>query len=129
MGQKLRRSPLFPWAAMGVALVGLFLLTPLRFLVQSWFGWPVPIRALHQTRLLHNQSVTIDGQITRRVPLIGGHIYQVQDATGQVWVVSSTTTLQPGQSVTLEGIARFESIVMAGEEQGEVYLEQGRTAP
>jgi len=105
------------------ALVVLLLLSPLRLLLLNGLGQPIAIRDVQRVELLRDRSITVQGTVSDRAPLIGAQIYQVQDATGNLWVVSSNTQYQPGESVRIRGIVRFESIVLDGIERGEVYLD------
>ena len=70
------------------------------------------------------KSVKIAGQVISIAPMVGQVAYEVQDATGQVWVLSRK--LPPPQQnsvVTVTGQVRSTSIVINGEDLGEIYLE------
>ncbi|OUC13707.1 MAG: hypothetical protein B0A82_15495 [Alkalinema sp. CACIAM 70d] len=70
------------------------------------------------------ESIKISGQVISIAPMLGQVAYEVQDATGQVWVLSRK--LPPPQQnsvVTVMGKVKSTSIVINGEELGEIYLE------
>jgi uncharacterized protein YdeI (BOF family) len=71
-----------------------------------------------------NTTVYIKGVVGDRVPLLGGTAYQLQDVTGNVWVVSKTPAPATGQESTLKGIVRYKSIPVNGKEKGGIYIEQ-----
>ncbi len=68
--------------------------------------------------------VCVAGIVGDRAPIVNGQLYQLKDPSGSIWIVSSDTSLQPGQSVKMKGTLQFQSIVIEGVEQGEVYIEQ-----
>jgi hypothetical protein len=71
-----------------------------------------------------NPTVYLKGIVGDRVPLLGGNVYELQDSTGKVWVLTKTQPPEKGQELTLKGVLRYKSIPLNGKEQGAVYLEQ-----
>lgn len=71
-----------------------------------------------------NQIVRLRGTVGDRAPLLNGQVYQLQDSTGTIWVLTSDTTLVTGDQVLIRGRIRFQSIPLAGREQGEFYVEE-----
>ncbi|BCL37698.1 hypothetical protein [Nostoc sp. MS1] len=80
-----------------------------------------PIRDIKPTQ---NQqaTVSVQGKVEEQVPLLQGRVYQVNDSTGTIWVVSKQDRLKVGESAVFKGKIRYESIPIAGQEFGEVYL-------
>ena len=76
-----------------------------------------------------DQAVAIAGNVAQRVALLEGWLYQVQDETGRLWVVSSGAEPEVGQLAIVEGIVRYEAIVVDGIDAGELYLEEQAYAP
>lgn len=70
------------------------------------------------------RTVYLRGQVGDRVPLLTGEVYQLQDETGTIWVVSNDTMLQQGEEVLIRGTVRYENIPLAGQEFGEAYIEE-----
>ncbi|MBD2296143.1 hypothetical protein H6G06_22350 [Anabaena sphaerica FACHB-251] len=82
-----------------------------------------PIREIKPAQ--DNQaSVYIQGKIEKHAPFIKQQAYQIADSTGKIWVVTNQSNLQVGQDVVLKGKVRYKSIPLAGQEYGEVYLEE-----
>jgi len=122
MGKDYRRSLLL---VSGFALLLLLVgFTPLRFLIQTGLQQPIPLEQVQRVKWLRDRTIYIQGRVSDRVPLIGSQVYQIEDRTGNLWVVSSNTQRQPGESVKIKGVVRFESIVIEGNEVGNVYVEE-----
>lgn len=68
--------------------------------------------------------VTVKGTVGDRAPLLGGTVYELQDGTGKIWVLTKGQAPEKGQEIKVMGILRYKSIPIAGKEQGSLYLEQ-----
>lgn len=71
-----------------------------------------------------NRTVHLQGTVVDRAPLIDALVYQLQDDTGKIWVLTTHPQLDTGERVQIKGDVRFESIVIAGQEWGDVYIEE-----
>ncbi|MBM0743662.1 hypothetical protein JOY44_18915 [Phormidium sp. CLA17] len=71
-----------------------------------------------------NSVVTVKGVVGDRVPILDGTVYEVQDATGKIWILTKKQPPAPGQEAVITGNIRFKSIPLNGQEQGSVYVEQ-----
>lgn len=69
-------------------------------------------------------TVHIKGKVGDRAPLVEGTVYEVADETGKIWVMTKQPPPETGQEVTVKGVLRFKSILINGQEQGSLYLEQ-----
>ncbi len=76
-----------------------------------------------------DETVAIAGNVAQRVALLEGWLYQVQDETGRLWVVTSGAEPEVGQATVVEGIVRYEAIVVEGVDAGELYLEEQAYVP
>ncbi len=78
--------------------------------------------------LTHEQNteatVYVRGKVIRQVPLVDWRVYQLQDTTGSIWVLSKKTNLRPQEQVLIKGKVRHKSIPIAGKDFGEVYVEE-----
>jgi hypothetical protein len=68
--------------------------------------------------------VTVKGVVGDRVPILDGTVYEIQDATGKIWVLTQKQPPNSGQEVVITGTLRFKSIPLNGQEAGSVYVEQ-----
>ncbi|YAF96727.1 MAG: hypothetical protein AB3A66_03365 [Nodularia sp. CChRGM 3473] len=69
-------------------------------------------------------TVYIQGKVEKQVPLVKQWAYQINDSTGKIWVVTNQPNLKEGEQVVIKGHVRFQSIPLAGQEFGEVYIEE-----
>ncbi|MGB3294226.1 MAG: hypothetical protein WBB01_14660 [Phormidesmis sp.] len=76
-----------------------------------------------------DETVAIAGSVTQRVALLEGWLYQVQDESDRLWVLTSGAEPEVGQSAIVEGIVRYEAIVVDGLDAGELYLEEQAYVP
>lgn len=71
-----------------------------------------------------NQTVHVEGSVLQRAPLLNGELYQLQDNTGTVWVLSARPSPSVDEVVSVVGILRYEPISVDGVDIGEYYLEE-----
>ncbi len=67
-------------------------------------------------------TVYIQGKVEKQVPLMKQWAYQISDSTGKIWVITNQSNLQKGTQVVLRGKVRYQSIPIAGQDFGEVYI-------
>jgi len=75
-----------------------------------------------------NFTVHLQGKTGAQAPLAGLSAYELQDATGKVWVVTKSAPPAPGTEVKVTGKVRYQRIVLDGREQGSIYVEQEGSA-
>lgn len=87
---------------------------------------PVPTTEIArlQKPAAQDSLVYVRGRVGDRVPLAEGAVYELQDSTGKIWVLTKGEAPQNGQEVVVQGTLRFKSIVLNDQEQGSLYLEQ-----
>ena len=64
-------------------------------------------------------TVRLQGKVVQQVPLAGWRMYQLQDSTGKVWVLTKRTDVRSQTAVSIEGKVYFQSIPIAGQDFGE----------
>ena len=69
-------------------------------------------------------TVYLQGKVAHLVPLLKQRVYQLQDSTGKIWVLTNQSVIQQGDEVLVKGKVRYQSIPLAGKDFGEVYLEE-----
>jgi len=82
-----------------------------------------PINELQQNRDA-TAVVSVLGQVTNLAPFLGTGAYQLQDATGTIWVLTNQEAPQVGDQLLIRGQLQFQSIPVGGQELGEVYVEE-----
>jgi len=73
-----------------------------------------------------NSVVSVKGVVGDLVPILNGTVYELQDSTGKIWVLTQKQPPNSGQELTITGNLRFKSIPLNGQEQGSVYVEQSK---
>jgi hypothetical protein len=81
-----------------------------------------PIKEL--TKQQNNSTVYIQGKIEKHAPLLNKHVYQLNDSTGKILVLTNQKGLKVGSQIVMKGQLRYKSIPLAGQELGEAYLEE-----
>lgn len=71
-----------------------------------------------------NFTVHLQGKIGAQAPLAGLSAYELEDATGKIWVVTKSAPPAPGTEVKVVGKVRYQRILLNGKDQGSVYIEQ-----
>jgi hypothetical protein len=88
--------------------------------------FPGRVRPIEQIQACSDTDYTVRlrGTVGDRAPVLNGQVYQLQDSTGEIWVLTSDITLKTGDQVVVRGRVRYQSISLAGREQGEFYVEE-----
>ena len=81
-----------------------------------------PVETLMADRA--DDTVAVVGTVTQRAAVLDGWLYQIQDDTGSLWVLSDRTEPVVGAQATVQGILRYEAIVVGEIDAGDVYLEE-----
>ncbi|MBW4670650.1 MAG: hypothetical protein KME60_25325 [Cyanomargarita calcarea GSE-NOS-MK-12-04C] len=82
-----------------------------------------PIQGLKPEQ--NNTTVYIQGKVEKIVPLLSKQrVYQINDSTGKIWVLTNQTGLEVGEQAVIKGQLRYQTIPLAGKDFGEVYLEE-----
>ena len=68
--------------------------------------------------------VAVLGTVTQRAAILDGWLYEVEDKTGRLWVLTERSEPEVGAIATVEGIVRYEAIVVGEIDAGSVYLEE-----
>ncbi len=71
-----------------------------------------------------DSTVYIQGKVEKTAPLIQRKAYQINDSSGKIWVITNQVNFQIGEQVVLKGNVQYQSIPLAGQEYGEIYLEE-----
>lgn len=69
-------------------------------------------------------TVYVQGKVERKVPLLQRRAYLINDNTGKIWIVTNQHNVQEGESLVIRGKLIYQSISIANQEFGEVYLEE-----
>lgn len=70
------------------------------------------------------RSVSLTGSVIQRLAILDGWLYQIDDGTGQVWILTEDVAPAIGRNVDVDGVLRYESIVINEADLGDYYLEE-----
>jgi hypothetical protein len=97
-------------------------LTPVNNILAQWNI--NSINQILQTKP-RNTIVTLRGKVQAIAPLVGSSAYQLQDASGSIWVLTNNpNALKVGDVILMKGQTRYEVILIAGQDQGEIYIQE-----
>jgi hypothetical protein len=68
------------------------------------------------------KTVYLTGKVTHLAPFVDLSAYQIEDQTGNVWVVTPETPPQVGKMVTIKGKIEYQSLPFDQQELGGFYL-------
>ncbi len=72
-----------------------------------------------------NAVVTLRGKVQAIAPLVGNAAYQLEDASGKIWILTSNPELpKVGDILLVKGQTRYELILIAGQDRGELYIQE-----
>lgn len=79
--------------------------------------------AIAELGKISNQSnITLKGIVVNIAPFLEGGAYQLQDATGTVWVRTDKPLPPKGSSLAVKGELKYEAIFVGKQQLGESYL-------
>lgn len=79
--------------------------------------------AIAELGKISNQSnVTLKGIVVNVAPFLEGGAYQLQDATGTVWIRTDKPLPPKGSSLAVKGELQYEAIFVGKQQLGESYL-------
>lgn len=70
------------------------------------------------------RSMPLAGEVTQQLKILDGWLYQLNDGTGQVWILTQQSPPAVGQNIYVNGVLRYEAIVINGADLGDYYLEE-----
>jgi hypothetical protein len=73
----------------------------------------------HPHRNWLTSTVYLKGKVSDRVPLIHAQVYQLQDSTGTILVLTDKATPKTGDRVYIKGQVRYEKIPIEGQAKGQ----------
>lgn len=73
--------------------------------------------------------VSVRGTVRDRAPLLKQTAYQLQDDTGEIWVITSDSAPESGQTVTIQAKIKSKSFVLHQQRSQELYLQQVQQFP
>jgi len=76
-----------------------------------------------------NSVVYVQGTVRDRAPLLNQTAYQLQDETGKIWVITSHSAPESGQTVMIQAKIKSKLIVLHQQGAQELYLQEVQQFP
>ena len=92
-----------------------------------WEKQNLPLSAIGELSREQNvgETVYLQGKVGTQVPLVNNSsVYQLEDSTGTIWVVTQQFLPDSGGQIVIKGQVEYESIPIAEQEQGEIYIQE-----
>ena len=83
----------------------------------------VKIESLRQPQRVE-RSISLTGSIIQQLAIVNGWLYQIDDGTGQIWVLTRQVAPGAGNQIHVKGVLHYEAIVISGADLGDYYLEE-----
>lgn len=83
----------------------------------------VKIDTLRQPQRVE-RLVPVAGSVTQRLAILDGWLYEIDDGTGQVWILTQQAAPAMGSQVHINGVLRYKAIPINGVDLGDFYLEE-----
>ena len=80
----------------------------------------IPINAIAENN--QNESIYIMGKVIKLAPLLGNNAYQIQDDTGNIWVVTTANLPSVGQNIFIKCNIKSQTLSLINQELDELYL-------
>ncbi|MEB3309625.1 MAG: hypothetical protein VKJ02_05285 [Snowella sp.] len=73
-------------------------------------------------KIAHKSPIQVKGVVVNIAPFLEGGAYQLQDATGSVWVKTDKPLPPKGVSLSVKGELQYEGIAVGQQQLGETYI-------
>lgn len=83
----------------------------------------ITIESLRQPQQVE-RLLPLAGAVTQRLAILNGWLYQIDDGTGQVWILSQKSAPAVGTHIYVHGFVRYEAIIINEADLGDYYLEE-----
>jgi hypothetical protein len=90
-------------------------------LLASLVGCRTPVITVKESPEKVGKTVYLTGKVVRLAPFLDNAAYQIEDATGKIWVVT-TQLPQSNQQINIKGKVEYQSLPIAKQELGDFYL-------
>lgn len=115
--------PIYGWLLICYISIGLFSCSNINFTDITGVRADItPIKEL--TPQADQTTVYVRGKVTKQVPLLKNErLYQLDDSTGKVWILTHKTDWKVGQEVQTKGKIKYKKIPIADKDFSDIYLE------
>ncbi len=92
-------------------------------LLMGLFGCRTPLISVEDiSQKKVGKTVYLTGKVVHIAPFVDNAAYQLEDATGRAWVVTTQNPPIFGQQINIKGKIEYQSLPFAEQELGDFYL-------
>lgn len=98
--------------------------SPIQGLISSFPDpdWLHQVKSIQQvTAQSSGEPAQVGGVVQKQIPLLEQWLYQIEDASGNLWILTETPPPAVGTQITLKAEIQYEPILMGGVDIGEHY--------
>ncbi len=103
-----------------LAKFGLGILTSIGLVSCNFSHNSIAIENIREKQL--GKTVQVTGQVTELAPLISSAGYQLQDDTGSIWVITSSSLPILETKITIKGKVQTQDMTLVDKQFNELYL-------
>lgn len=70
------------------------------------------------------EQALLQGEVRQQIPLLNQSLYQLQDSSGSIWVLTAGPPPAVGEQVLIQAQIHYEQILLQGQDIGEHYAEE-----
>ncbi len=108
---------------LALQLIGLWVVLTLPGCGNLFDPSSVSIASIQPGKTPIDQKVSIRGRVVRKIPLPDTFVYELQDETGSILVLTSEPDWSIGSEVTVQGRLQLENMMVGNAPQREIYLD------
>ncbi len=71
---------------------------------------------------IKDNEIYLKGEVTQLAKFLDGGAYEIQDKTGNIWVITENALPEEGEQVLIRAQVKYESIPVGQLELGEAYV-------
>jgi hypothetical protein len=91
-------------------------------LLASLVGCRTPVITIVESPKKVGKTIYLTGKVVHLAPFLGNAAYQIEDATGKIWVVTTQTLPRSNQQINIKGKIEYQSLPLAEQELGDFYV-------
>lgn len=68
--------------------------------------------------------ILIEGTVGQHIPLVNRWLYELQDDSGSIWVLTQESPPTTGDQAKIQAVVHYQSVLVSGQDIGEYYAEE-----
>lgn len=89
----------------------------------GWLRQVTPVSDI-SAEMAGSEQTWLQGEVRQQIPLLNQSLYQLQDSSGSIWVLTAGPPPAVGDTALIRVQIRYEQILLQGQDIGELYAEE-----